>query len=188
MILNTGAPFELEQLVPSEVCLKCDICCRFPDSGTPLSPFFTAEEISALPPGALPEKSFRERSGGKITLVPFPVGIESPGHQEGFICPAFDPSSQTCGIYSLRPFDCRLYPFMLMQIGDEVVLGKDSKCPYITDPMNREKIDAYGERVVALLRAPSWKVFILKNRGLVGADQEDVTTIGVLFSVKGKGL
>ena len=73
-------PEVLPQLVPSSACLRCDVCCRFPDPDSPLRPFFTGEEISRAVDHGLETKVFHDRSGCQITVVPDTQG-------EGFVCP-----------------------------------------------------------------------------------------------------
>jgi hypothetical protein len=34
----------LPQIVPSDLCLRCDVCCRFPERESFLRPYFTAQE------------------------------------------------------------------------------------------------------------------------------------------------
>ena len=39
-------PIALPQLVPSRICLQCDVCCRFPDPDSVLRPYFSENEIT----------------------------------------------------------------------------------------------------------------------------------------------
>ncbi|HZR45776.1 MAG TPA: hypothetical protein VFA47_03655, partial [Candidatus Manganitrophaceae bacterium] len=71
----------LKQIVPSSLCFTCDVCCRFPEETSFLAPFFTEEEIAALPENR--KGFFPSSQGAKIKLVPHPAG-------EGCICPNFD--------------------------------------------------------------------------------------------------
>jgi hypothetical protein len=162
----------LPQLVPSRVCLACDVCCRFPDADSFLRPYFTADEIRSAVALGLDRASFPDPAGGQVALVPNPSG-------EGYLCPAFDPATFHCRIYEARPLDCRIYPLALMWappvaagngqsvIGDssesfplpmahnpvpaasaeklQVVLGWDSKCPFL-NPGNRQWAIGDGQK------------------------------------------
>src|SRR5205823_2397730 len=114
----------VEQIVPSRVCFACDVCCRFPERDSALRPYFTKEEIQAALGRGLAADAFPDHAGSKVVVVP---------QGEGYRCPAFDPESGHCGIYEERPLDCRLYPVAVMwgPGGDEIVMGWDSKCPFI---------------------------------------------------------
>ena len=128
-----GAPL---QIVPSATCLHCEVCCRFPEQDSFLRPFFTAEEIEAATAAGLSPEHFSNAAGTQIDLVPNPM-------DEGYVCPAFDSATSHCRIYDVRPLDCRLYPFALMWDAERVrvVLGWDTKCPYL-----RETIPAAIDR------------------------------------------
>ena len=39
---------QLKQLIPEEFCLRCDVCCRFPQAHTKWAPLFTESEIKDL--------------------------------------------------------------------------------------------------------------------------------------------
>jgi len=103
----------LEQIIPSEYCATCDVCCRFLDDETPLAPVFPGNEEALIP--------YRER-------------LAQPLHAgAGFICRNFDPAANRCRNYGQRPIDCQLYPYVIMYEHDykHVVLGLDPKCPYV---------------------------------------------------------
>ncbi|MGD9852085.1 MAG: YkgJ family cysteine cluster protein [Nitrospirales bacterium] len=114
------------QVVPSEVCHRCEVCCRFPEADSFLRPYFTDLEIREAISQGIDPIHFTERSGCQIAVVPNQTG-------EGFLCPSFDPETHHCRIYSVRPLDCQLYPFALMwsDAGDHVLFGWDPKCPYL---------------------------------------------------------
>ncbi|MFZ5875048.1 MAG: YkgJ family cysteine cluster protein [Nitrospirota bacterium] len=163
---------DLPQIVPSEVCLRCDVCCRFPERESFLRPYFTAQEreraiASGLAPELLPDPA-----GGRITLVPHPTG-------DGYICPAFDTTTQYCRIYEARPLDCRIYPLALMRDEDDqgVVLGLDTKCPYVQDPAQEARLIAYAQRVGDLLQEPGMRHVLSNNPALVNRFQDDVRPI-----------
>ncbi|HUJ79177.1 MAG TPA: phosphatidylglycerol lysyltransferase domain-containing protein [Nitrospiria bacterium] len=127
------APEPIPQIIPNLRCLRCDVCCRFPDAGSPMRPYFTAAEIEAAIARGVPVEYFPERSGGRVALTPHPAG-------EGFVCPAFDVGTNRCAIYDDRPLDCRLYPFVVIRSpeGGRPLLGWDQLCPYLreeADPM-----------------------------------------------------
>lgn len=161
----------LKQIVPSSLCLTCDVCCRFPEETSFLAPFFTRDEIERLGPA---ESRFfhSPATGSKIKLQ---------HHGEGCICPYFDPKTQYCKIYGERPLDCRIYPFALMRDpAGGVVLGIDTKCPYIqmhaTDP--QMKRDA--EEVAAFLESESILPILATHPALIGPYQDDVITLRLL--------
>jgi Fe-S-cluster containining protein len=163
-------PIVVEQIVPSRVCFACDVCCRFPESDSPLRPYFTREEIRAAIARGIAPDAFPDHAGSKVAVVP---------HGEGYRCPAFDPKTGHCGIYEDRPLDCRLYPVAVMWSPgrDEVVMGWDSKCPFIRDNRESAESRAYVERTAMLLESDDTVRVFLANRRLIGSFQDDVIVL-----------
>lgn len=141
------------QVVPSEVCCQCEVCCRFPEADSLLRPYFTDVEIRQALDRGIDRAHFADPAGCQIAVVPHPGG-------EGFLCPAFDPETHHCRIYSVRPLDCQLYPFALMwnDERDKVLFAWDPKCPYLlaqsgetAHPMELDKDPAALRLPVSLL-------------------------------------
>ena len=164
----------LPQFVPSSTCVRCDICCRFPDPDSPLRPYFTKEEVDQAVRGGLDERAFPDRGGCQILVVPDLEG-------EGFHCPAFASQTGTCRIYEQRPLDCQLYPLAIMwnAVQDEVLLGWDAKCPFMPEQLP-VSIRLHAERVMELLQQPEIVRTIVNHPRLVGRFQEDVVVLGPL--------
>src|SRR6185437_3500765 len=164
----------LPQLVPDAACFRCDVCCRFPEADSFLRPYFTSSEISDAVTHGVPESCFPNESGSQVGLVKNPIG-------EGYFCPAFDSTSGRCGIYDVRPLDCRLYPLALMwdASGREVLLGWDSKCPFMRDAPSSAILE-YGERVAPFLADETIVKAIVAHPRLIGRFQEDVIVLKAL--------
>ena len=160
----------VEQIVPSKVCFACDVCCRFPEPDSALRPYFTRDEIRAAIARGISPDAFPDHTGSKVAVVP---------HGDGYRCPAFDPKTGHCGIYEDRPLDCRLYPVAVMwdHAHLAVVMGWDSKCPFIRDNLDSPQSWAYVERIFAALESQeSVKVFV-SNQQLIGLFQDDVIVL-----------
>ncbi len=159
---------QLPQLVPSQTCLRCDVCCRFPDPDSPLRPYFTEQEVKVAVAGGLSSGSFPAPTGGQVRLVADPTG-------EGYSCPAFDSGTSRCQIYDHRPLDCRLYPLALMwdRAHEQVVLGWDAKCPFMREAVPAH-IEEHSAQVLAELAAPELQAMIGRHPRLVGEFQDDV--------------
>jgi hypothetical protein len=116
------------QVVPSTVCFRCEVCCRFPEHDSLLRPYFTADEIQQAVTHGVTPSSFPDHRGSQVEVVPHPT-------DEGFLCPAFDPVTHHCRIYEVRPLDCQLYPFALMwnEQRNTVLFGWDTLCPFLLE-------------------------------------------------------
>ncbi|MBI5193388.1 MAG: hypothetical protein HZA08_08120 [Nitrospirae bacterium] len=185
--------FKIIQIVPPDWCFKCDVCCRFPESTSFLAPYFTAEEINRVfpPPlagvgqeeskNSLPFKGrdrvgmglFPNKSGCKITLI---------AGGEAYICPAFDLPTAHCLIYNVRPFDCELYPYALMrdESGENVVIGVDTKCPYVRENIGANIFTAAASDIANAIESSPLIEIISENRDLIGPFQDDVISLIML--------
>ncbi|MBI3803933.1 MAG: YkgJ family cysteine cluster protein [Nitrospirae bacterium] len=164
----------LKQIVPSSLCLTCDVCCRFPEETSFLAPFFTREEIDQL--GSNEARRFHAPvTGSKIRLQP---------HGEGCICPYFDPQTQFCKIYTDRPLDCRIYPFALLRDQEgAVVLGIDTKCPFIQEHATDPQMQVDAGEVASFLESESILSVLAGHPGLIGPFQDDVILLRPLTRV-----
>lgn len=161
------------QIVPPEWCFKCDVCCRFPESTSFLAPYFTAKEIALTVEAGVSVSNFHNKTGCKITLTP---------GGEAYICPAFDLQTAHCLIYNVRPFDCELYPYAIMQdeTGKNVVLGLDTKCPYVRENMGTDLFTSVARDIVNAIESSPLNEIITENKDLIGPFQDDVITLIVL--------
>ena len=167
----------LLQIVPSTACLQCDVCCRFPEHNSFLRPFFTGDEIQAALAAGLRPELFPTTEGAQIELVPNPVG-------EGYICPAFDTATSHCRIYDVRPLDCRLYPFALMWDAERthVVLGWDTKCPYMRES-RPSLVDQAADAVAHWIEQDERVATLARYPRLIGRFQDDVIPLRTLARV-----
>jgi Fe-S-cluster containining protein len=161
----------LPQLVPSRVCLSCDVCCQFPERDSFLRPYFTSDEIRRAIARGIDPVLFPNPNGCQVSVVPNPVG-------DGYLCPAFDPATSHCRIYDGRPLDCQVYPLAVMWNADrsQVVLGWDSKCPFMKNSLPPD-IKTSADRVTALLERDDTIRTFARNPGLIGPFQEDVAIL-----------
>jgi len=176
MISPRPVGHSLLQIVPSAACLRCDVCCRFPEKDSFLRPFFTADEIQAAVAAGLAPELFSTPDGTQINLVPNPSG-------EGYICPAFDSTTSQCRVYDVRPLDCRLYPFALMwdRAHTQVVLGWDTKCPYMRDASSL--VEQAAEAVAQWIEQDDSVATLAQYPRLIGRFQDDVIVVRTLVRV-----
>jgi hypothetical protein len=103
--------------------------------------------------------------------VPNPSG-------EGYLCPAFDPATSHCRIYDDRPLDCQIYPLAVMWNNDrsQIVLGWDTKCPFMRDAVPSE-ILAYARTITTVLEREDVFTTLASNPRFIGRFQEDVVVL-----------
>ena len=112
------------------------------------------------------------------------IAVAKDAEGEGYHCPAFDPTTSRCGVYDRRPLDCRLYPLALMwnAAGDRIVLGWDTKCPFMRESVP-EAIRRHAARVEeTLVQEPTLRT-LARHPQLIGRFQDDVIVLTELPSV-----
>jgi len=163
---------QLPQLIPSEICLDCPVCCRFPEKQAALSPFFFPEERTQAE--LLQTKgSFREV--GKA--LPSKAELVACGH--GFACSFFNPGDHTCQVYEARPLDCSMYPAVVMHGRDpkKVLVGADTKCPALRRPAVAAKLKDYLDWIQRYLESANPLSLLGKYPQFIGEFQEEVVEV-----------
>ena len=154
----------IKQFVPSEYCLKCRGCCRFRDQLSVWSPCLLEEEVVDFADNKdIPAVSVSIDK--HLVLVPDPSG-------EGFICPFLNSKDNDCRIYSIRPFECQLYPFLLNLRGKKIILTVDLNCPYVKEKMNTPEFKEYVEYLTAFLNSPEQLEILKDNPHILQAYEE----------------
>lgn len=142
----------IEQFVASRVCLSCKGCCRFMDAASIWNPCLLDEEINSnLFPASISKT-------GKI------IAIYSK-EEDIYFCPFL--KEDKCGIYLKRPFECRLYPFLINREGTRFFLAVDLNCPFARDNYGTETFKTYINYLMGFLNGETGKAIIKNNPQLV---------------------
>jgi Fe-S-cluster containining protein len=149
----------IKQFVTEESCLKCHGCCRFAEMNSPWAPLLLKEEAEALAAEKLLDETMA--SAGGIPLIP------NTGKEGGFICPFFNIGLNQCRIYRLRPFECRLYPFLLNRQGSKVFLAADFNCPFLKENPNTQSLKEYASFLTTYLNSPYCQKLLSDNHKLL---------------------
>ena len=166
----------LYQIIPSEVCFSCDVCCRFLEADSPLAPIFTENEKGRVVAGGADPTLFRSQADGRSAQ------IQLKPHDAFYICPFFEPETSHCIIYPIRPLDCQLYPFALMFSEDrsEVVLGVDTLCPFGEEHLETEAFQRHIRDVIDYVESEAIIGQIAANWSLIGNYQDTVIIVHTL--------
>lgn len=149
---------EFEQFVPSEVCLKCDGCCRFKEPGTIWRPKMTQEEAAFVKTSGLAQKIF------SADLVDEQQFIRTkPGCGE-HLCQFFNPGDHTCAIYQARPFECELYPYVISRGENGTALYVHLNCPHVEANHQKSYMTQYNRYLKDFFKRSDVRGFLQRNR------------------------
>lgn len=154
----------IRKFVDSSFCLeRCRCCCKFSEPESPWSPCFLKEELAALnEKGVVPPLLEKSK---KIRLKALSEKEDSslPGHiGQIYVCPFLDAQNSRCAIYSGRPLECRIYPFLINRRADKVFLSVDLGCPFVKDKTESEEFKKHLLYLYKFFNAPK-QVKLLKS-------------------------
>ncbi len=133
----------LKQLVPSNVCLKCDGCCRFQSSDSTWRPKWDKRE-------------FVDDSDYVTTIA------DCGKH----LCRFLNKADSTCKVYADRPFECALYPFLLSKNSDGINVYVHLACPYVQDNQGNAAIKDYIQYLKRFFEEQGTVDFLKRNTHL----------------------
>jgi len=171
----------IKQAIPKDYCLSCVGCCRFSEQDSVWLPCLLNEEIQELlkknfPPSLISQ----EKKVCNIPYHPEQDNFTPPLHaRAGFICSFFRPKDNKCKIYAFRPFECRLYPFLINRKGDKVFLALVLRCPFVKENLESQKFKEYIRYLTTFFNSPA-RIKILKNNPQIIQKYEDVLNLAEL--------
>ncbi len=135
---------ELKQFVPSSVCLKCDGCCRFQSADSAWRPRWDKREFTD--------------DNHYVTAI---------ADCGKYLCRFLNKSDSTCRVYSDRPFECALYPFLLSKQGNGVKVYVHLACPYIQITEQSPEFKVYVDYLKSFFHEQGTLNFLKRNRHLI---------------------
>lgn len=162
-----------------DVCLECRECCKFLEEDLYFSPIFTEEEVNKI------KKKF------KVNFKPYKDSknvfqiemVKSIEDEKLYVCPLLDEEKHLCQVYPIRPFDCRVWPFIFMKdkSGKKVVFACFDKdiCP-VTDKMDRNAFEMHKDEVIKWINKHDLIKLLNKHPALIWDYEADTFVISEL--------
>jgi len=145
----------LKQFVPSQVCLKCDGCCRWRQGDSIWRPKL----------GMSDQESLADQITGNIALDKEGY-IKTVPASTGHVCRFLNSSDNTCRVYARRPWECLTYPFILARTPDAVKVYAHLSCPYVQDHQPSEEFDAYVDDLKGFFSRRDVREFLTDNKAM----------------------
>ena len=169
----------IPQFVPQQVCLSCDGCCRFKEQNSSWRPKIAREEIETArrAVSTLTGKIFSKE------LIDPQGRIKAIQHKGVCHCTFFNAKDNTCGIYSHRPFECQLYPFLLARKGEEIFIGVHLNCPFIQQNKDKDSFRQFVDVLKNYFGSDDAKNFLKRNPLLASDYGEYENELEYLFKL-----
>ncbi|MFA6217443.1 MAG: YkgJ family cysteine cluster protein [Candidatus Omnitrophota bacterium] len=140
---------KLQPFIVQGYCLRCQGCCRFAGEETIWEPQLLEEE--------------------KIRLAPHTrkIGLIVNSEQGNFACQFLNQKDSRCKIYSVHPFECQLYPFLINRQGKRVFLAVDLRCPYMKENTHLAQYKDYCAYLKSFFNSSDVKKTLKENPQLI---------------------
>lgn len=109
----------LKKILSAGACAKCRLCCEFDRYDIWETPVFTPELCEKIRL-VRPDVQFVSKDGGYIFKA------EELNEDQLFSCPALTESG--CMLGDEKPFDCRIWPYRIMDVGGRRAITIASIC------------------------------------------------------------
>ena len=166
---------DFPQLVPQKICLSCQGCCRFKDARSVWRP--------KVAPGEIEDN---EHKNDLIWALGQDGHIKTVKVQEQNRCTFLNLENNKCGVYSGRPFECRLYPFLLTRSGKNgrVTVSVHLSCLYVQQSRHSAEFEKHMDVLKAYLSGEERACFLQNNPALAVDYSEYRGEIEELFTLE----
>lgn len=150
---------DFPQLVPQEICLSCQGCCRFKDAQSVWRPKVAPAEIEGNE-----HKNDLTWALGQDGYIKT-VKVEGQNR-----CAFLNLGNNKCGVYSGRPFECRLYPFLLTRSKENgrISVSVHLSCSYVQESRYSSEFEKYVGVLKVYLADEKRARFLSNNPALIG--------------------
>jgi len=104
---------KIKKLLDFKQCVKCRTCCKFKKGDGAWAPIFSAAEIKAIAKEHRIKSAWKKYKKSKNSFQPRLVKSEKEAGI--YVCPFLNEKKYRCLVEKLKPFDCRIWPFVLMK-------------------------------------------------------------------------
>lgn len=172
---------DFPQLVPQKICLSCQGCCRYKEAESVWRPKIAFEELKG--------NEYKIDLVGALGKDARINTVEEKGQNR---CSFLDLKTNKCGVYTGRPFECRLYPFLLARSpspaekenekNGRVAVSVHLSCPYVQQSRYSVEFEKHVGVLKAYFSGGERARFLRDNPALAGDYSEYRGEIEELFT------
>lgn len=164
----------MKQIVQHEQCQRCRECCRFRADRQYFAPLFTQEEIDRIRAvrADMPEFTPYNERQTVFQIKLKQAEIDDPVYQ--YVCPFLDEVNYACTVYDMRPFDCQVWPFIVLQEAGRTMLAHFTGDVCLAlDEADQTDFEVYKDYFAALVTSEKFLTFIKTYPDLVWQHQSE---------------
>ena len=143
---------QIPQIVTSQDCQACRVCCFFNDPGGDWPPRLTPEDAAALLKCA-PQGAWRDGCDR--------IALKDVGGVH--YCSLLDEKGYSCQVYASRPFECRLYPFVISREKNGFKVYAHLSCPVVGQAQADPRWEARAAAIRDFFTQADVKKFVHEN-------------------------
>ena len=144
----------LKNILSPKTCASCKICCIFDKYDIWETPIISSELKSRIT-AVRDDIRFITKGDSRDSYL-FLCDSKIVDGEELFFCPALDPE-KGCTLGENKPFECSIWPYRIMQLGEYRVIAVASICPEmyskplkaLVDELERGLDDSLAEKIYA---------------------------------------
>ena len=144
----------LKKLLSREECANCKICCSFDDYDIWETPIID-EELKVKVLKLNPEQKFVTKGSSSI------LRMEKDVQEDLYFCSLLD-RQKGCMLGDEKPFDCRIWPFRVMDLNGTLVLTLSPVCPVVKTRALEELCDFATELAPVVFKQAKAEPVIVK--------------------------
>lgn len=149
----------LSEILSKSECAKCRICCSFDSYDLWETPVVT-DEIKALALEINPKQEFSTASGARLFIM------QKEPDEDLYFCPMLDHKTG-CKLGDKKPFDCRIWPFRIMDFEGRRVIVISPVCPTVFHkPL--DELKSFAKKLAPVIFAEADKTPEMVKKYIVG--------------------
>lgn len=130
----------LKKILSPRTCANCRVCCGFDNGDIWETPILTEELVEYIKENINPKQKFLKMGNSYLFDMSFADG------EELVFCPML--SETGCILGDKKPFDCKVWPYRVMRVGDKLAITISPVCePLFSEPL--EKLSSFACKEIA---------------------------------------
>lgn len=127
----------LKNILSASDCKQCRICCCFEHYELWETPIITPE-LKQYILSIHPEQKFVQKGSS------FLLQMTREDENSLYFCPMLN-NETGCTLGDKKPFDCKIWPYRIMRLGDRLAISIASICPTLYNKPLKELVDELGK-------------------------------------------